>query len=226
MSNDKTTISNVIAFTRGGQIFRNEAGMFSQNIGFILGTIALCLFVIPFVWFAILSNDTQMNSYFLNWIHVLYETLGVTDRLIVKVITYDGPVTTTLGERYTVPGYNELLAECRRMVRLSWLVGISSTLILISLYFYITRYIGKKVTKDKHLRGMSVTSYDSLKKQIITLNKKKAITLGIDENESYHINGIPYPLTTETQHTFLGGSTGSGKTNYLRYLLRNRHHQN
>lgn len=210
---------NVISFTRGGQILRNEASMFSQNLGFIFLTLGFFLLAIPFLHFWWTASDNEFNSFFLNLLHEFYVYLGVSENKAINVITLNDVVPTTLGNRFNIPGYQELIVRINGMARKSFAIGVVLSVLVISAYLYISKYIGNTVTKDKHLRGMSIGSYNDLKKSVITYNKEQASKLGIDPNGGYSINGIPYPIMSETQHTALIGSTGAGKTNYLTYLL-------
>lgn len=89
-------------------------------------------------------------------------------------------------------------------LKVSICVGIGS--MIFSLMF--NKYFGKSLSDKKQIiSGKSYVDAKTLKKQI---KKKSDITLA----------GIPYVKNTESRHTIITGTTGSGKTNVFHELIQ------
>lgn len=90
---------------------------------------------------------------------------------------------------------------------------IQAVILIALFYFFISIYIrrrGKEGQSDKFLRGGSITNNKAFKK---SLNKKQI-------NKSLGLGSIPIIKDTETMHLEISGSTGTGKSQTLKHLIR------
>lgn len=93
-------------------------------------------------------------------------------------------------------------------------LGAMFSLVLI---FY---YRGKKLAKEKFLRGASIVPVKYLKKMVQKHNFLEAIkNFRSPFGFNYTISKIPFPRNSEFLHTLVLGSTGTGKTNAILELL-------
>lgn len=79
---------------------------------------------------------------------------------------------------------------------------------------------GKKLAKEKFLRGAKIIPKNLLKKKIRKFNFEKSLkNLQLPYSSQYSIAQIPFPRDVEFLHTIILGSTGTGKTNGILELL-------
>ena len=72
---------------------------------------------------------------------------------------------------------------------------------------------GVRLGRQKRLRGAEMVTARELRRRVRPPRERiLALLPGAASMEPYSIAGIPYPTRTETQHTIVSGTTGSGKT--------------
>ncbi len=99
-------------------------------------------------------------------------------------------------------------------------VGFLSSLVFISGLIYLFNFRGKKLAKEKFLRGAKIVSKNLLKKKIRKFNFEESLkNLQLPYSSPYSIAQIPFPRNVEFLHTIILGSTGTGKTNGILELL-------
>ena len=99
-------------------------------------------------------------------------------------------------------------------------VGFLSSLVAISGLVYLFNFRGKKLAKEKFLRGAKITSTKLLKKKIRKFNFEESLkNLQFSCGSHYSIAQIPFPRNVEFLHTIILGSTGTGKTNGILDLI-------
>lgn len=104
-----------------------------------------------------------------------------------------------------------------------WVGFLSATIAIIGL-IGLFNFRGKKLAKEKFIRGGKIVSKRKLKKLIAKANllefsKLENISLGNFFRKSYHIANIPFPKDAEFLHTIILGSTGTGKTSAILDLI-------
>ncbi len=100
---------------------------------------------------------------------------------------------------------DELLAS-------AWL-GLKSGGGLIAVFLAVFWYRGMQLGRQKRIRGAEMVSAAELRRRVQTPRARLLARLpGGGRFRPYAIAGIPYPERTETQHTIVSGTTGSGKT--------------
>ena len=100
---------------------------------------------------------------------------------------------------------DELLAS-------AWL-GLKAGGGLIVLFLAVFWYRGMQLGRQKRIRGAEMVSAAELRRRVQTPRARLLARLpGGGRFRPYSIAGIPYPERTETQHTIVSGTTGSGKT--------------
>lgn len=81
-------------------------------------------------------------------------------------------------------------------------------------------YRGKKMAREKFLRGAKIVSKKLLKKKIQKFNFEESLkNLRLPCKSQYSIAQIPFPRNVEFLHTIILGSTGTGKTNGILDLV-------
>ena len=84
---------------------------------------------------------------------------------------------------------------------------------LILLFLVVFWYRGARLGRQKRIRGAEMVTAGELRCRLQTPHARLLTRLpGGRRLRPYSIAGIPYPERTETQHTIVSGTTGSGKT--------------
>ena len=84
---------------------------------------------------------------------------------------------------------------------------------LIGLFLVVFWYRGMQLGRQKRIRGAEMVSAGELRRRLQSPHERLLARLpGGRGLRPYSIAGIPYPERTETQHTIVSGTTGSGKT--------------
>ncbi len=84
---------------------------------------------------------------------------------------------------------------------------------LIALFLAVFWYRGVQLGRQKRIRGAELVTAAELHRRVRPPHLRMLARLpGAARLRPYSIAGIPYPGRTETQHTIVSGTTGSGKT--------------
>ena len=84
---------------------------------------------------------------------------------------------------------------------------------LIGLFLVVFWYRGVQLGRQKRIRGAEMVTAAELRRRLQSPHLRLLARLpGGKRLRPYSIAGIPYPERTETQHTIVSGTTGSGKT--------------
>ena len=98
------------------------------------------------------------------------------------------------------------------MFRSAWL-GAKVGAGIIALFLAWFWYRGVQLGRRKRIRGAELVTAGELRKRVRPLHLRALDRVpGGKRLRPYSIAGIPYPERTETQHTIVSGTTGSGKT--------------
>lgn len=98
--------------------------------------------------------------------------------------------------------------------------GILYSLCAVILLLILFSYRGRKLAKEKFLRGVKIVPTKVLRQIIFRYNFKDAIkNFRSPFKEQYSVSGIQFPKNNEFLHTIVLGSTGTGKTNGILDLL-------
>ena len=84
---------------------------------------------------------------------------------------------------------------------------------LIGLFLVVFWYRGAQLGRQKRIRGAEMVTSGELRRRLQSPHERFLGVLPVGKRlRPYSIAGIPYPERTETQHTIVSGTTGSGKT--------------
>ena len=98
------------------------------------------------------------------------------------------------------------------MFRSAWL-GAKVGAGMIVLFLVVFWFRGAQLGRQRRLRGAELVTARELRKRVRPAHLRALDRLpGGKRLRPYRIAGIPYPERTETQHTIVSGTTGSGKT--------------
>ena len=200
------------SLVRGGQLILHSVRMLKQVFVTLLrwGLVLMCIATVYFCclkislyhikvlyWFYLADLGAKLEKY--NNIIQIESPDGEPMALkIIDIITNPQLIWV---KNYTIEAFLESLSLA------AIITGIS---ILILLWVFSKK--GSNVSKDEEIRGQGLVDSDTLKKLIENYNHKK-------KNKPYKLASIPYPAYTETMHTFITGSTGSGKTILISDLI-------
>ena len=98
------------------------------------------------------------------------------------------------------------------MFRSAWL-GAKVGAGIIALFLAWFWYRGVQLSRRKRIRGAELVTAGELRRRMRPAHLRVLDRMpGAARLRPYSIAGIPYPERTETQHTIVSGTTGSGKT--------------
>ena len=107
----------------------------------------------------------------------------------------------------------EIRERIRDEMFASALLGVQAGLVIIALFLAWFWYRGMQLGRRRRLRGAELVSTAELRRRVRPLQLRALDRVpGSARLRPYSIAGIPYPARTETQHTIVSGTTGSGKT--------------
>ena len=102
-----------------------------------------------------------------------------------------------------------LKRELYASARLGGLIALVAIALLL-LWF---RYRGQHLNRARRLRGAELVDARELCRRVLPPHRRLAARFSMSPGPApYRIAGVPYPERTETQHTIVSGTTGSGKT--------------
>ena len=98
------------------------------------------------------------------------------------------------------------------ILRSAWLGGKAGAGV-IALFLAWFWYRGVQLGRRHRVRGAELVSAAQLRRRIRPLRRRFLEGLpGTKRDRAYRLAGIPFPPRSETQHTIVSGTTGSGKT--------------
>ncbi len=96
--------------------------------------------------------------------------------------------------------------------RSAWLGGKAGAGV-IGLFLTWFWYRGVQLGRKHRVRGAELVTAGQLRRRIQPLRQRVLESLpGRERDRAYRLAGIPFPPRSETQHTIVSGTTGSGKT--------------
>ena len=112
----------------------------------------------------------------------------------------------------SVPAWEARERIKAEMFASAWL-GAKAGLGVIALFLAWFWYRGVQLSRRRRIRGAELVTAGELRRRVrpVHLSARDRMP-GWKELRPYRIAGIPYPERTETQHTIVSGTTGSGKT--------------
>ena len=112
----------------------------------------------------------------------------------------------------SVPAWRARERIKAEMFRSAWL-GAKVGAGIIAAFLAWFWYRGAQLSRRKRIRGAELVTAGELRKRVRPAHLRALDRLpGGKRLRPYRIAGIPYPERTETQHTIVSGTTGSGKT--------------
>jgi len=220
--------NSINSFIRGGQYLAHLVQMIGQNIGrgiFICSIIGFLIGSYFYIW--------KLDGY--DKYVLATEFSGVTKASLPieqnennsrPIILYspDGPnqkhAKILIAERRLLPWYEyERSKTLKKLKAAAWLTLLDSliTLVVLSL---ISQSLGRVITRDKQTRGARKVTKRELIREVRAFNKIESKKMNLSDYKPYEIEGVEYPLRSETQHTLLAGTTGAGKTQLLLRLVK------
>ena len=112
----------------------------------------------------------------------------------------------------SVPAWEARERIKAEMFASAWL-GAKAGLGVIALFLAWFWYRGVQLSRRRRIRGAELVTAGELRRRVRPVHLRARDRMpGWKELRPYRIAGIPYPERTETQHTIVSGTTGSGKT--------------
>ena len=199
---------------RGGQTVFHGLRMWGQMLraGIFVSVIAVVAFPGWHIW----HRTTGYEWYAAGIVTVAEAKLvfGYSPDARQEVRLRDGRVAVlTITEIAASPLAIRARERLRDRVFASAAVGAKASVVAIVLFLLLFWYRGHQLNRAKRLRGAELTTARRLRRRIRPPWAPLRRALSLDPSPlPYRIAGVPYPERTETQHTIVSGTTGSGKT--------------
>ena len=199
---------------RGGQTVLHSFRMWGQVLRASLFVAAFCTFAAP-VWH--IAENTRGYDWY---------AAGMTTQARAKLALGHPPESRqelrlpdgtmrVVGVRaladwpYALAARERLRAELYASARLGGSIALAAIALLL-LWF---RYRGQRVNRARRVRGAELVDARELRRRVRPPYRRLAARFSMcAAPPPYLIAGVPYPERTETQHTIVSGTTGSGKT--------------
>ena len=197
---------------RGGQTVFHGLRMWSQLVRLALVLTAGLIVAVPT---AMLWRTTSAQDWYAVGMVTLAESkLAIGYRPDAGQRVRLGNGREMVGRIDDIAAYEPWRATRERIVATAlsgaWL-GAKSGAALVLLMLGWFRYQGHRLKQKKRLRGAELVSSKELGRRVLPLSRR-AFRPFSGAPAPYRIAGVPYPERTETQHTIVSGTTGSGKT--------------
>lgn len=221
-------------FIRGTQTFEHDFAMFIM--AFKWPAILALLSFVGTTWWMLATRLSDHDAY-LVWMRIYGAGYMFLDLPAAKLLTIEDP----LGRGHLVPisvlEYYPPVAiawiEFKRLIWSSLFRCLAGFMILGAAYAIFSERYGNAAAMVRHVRGALLVSAEELNAQVKRLNlaphRQRLIAmfglgylwLGADQRlealgiRAFRIAGIDYPQDAQSRHTFIVGTTGSGKTQTL-----------
>ena len=199
---------------RGGQTVLHSFRMWGQVLRASLFVAAFCTVAVP-IWH-IAENTTGYDWYAAGMATQARAKLaiGYPSDSRQEVRMPDGtyriaPVSGLADWPHALAARERLRAELYASARLGGLIALAAIALLLAWF----RYRGLRVNRARRVRGAELVGADELRRRVRPLRRRAMESFSLNARPPpYRIAGVPYPERTETQHTIVSGTTGSGKT--------------
>lgn len=234
-------------FTRGSQLISHKFMMFRSGVGLLLIIHLLIVLVSSSGW---MWATTTEHEQYLAWMRLeaygwRYFELDPSKEMFIQ--TQAGHILTmTWAQALTHPVLTRAWVAVATALNTGMWFGSFVGGVFVSLGWYVSKRVGLSAKRDRDQRGAELCTRKQLIAEIRLHNQRawsravvdllKAvrparwwlqypfITSSLWAREGQYLPlslaGVPYPWGTETFHTMLCGTTGSGKTTAIMDLMR------
>ena len=205
---------------RGGQTVFHGLRMWSQLVTVGVMTIAVLVVSVPV--FMLWRTTPTYDGYAAGMLTLAEIKLAIGYQADagqeVRLENGDTVVTTITDIAAHGPWHAARDGVLETVISGAWLGGKIGLGLIIGMLGWF-RYRGHRLKQKKRLRGAELVSARELSRRVHPL-KVRALHRLAGAPASYRIAGVPYPERTETQHTIVSGTTGSGKTVLISDLVQ------
>lgn len=201
---------------RGGQTSLHSFHMSSQLVFALFKAVVIVVIIGEFYY---VSGKFDIYDFKEVGIYLWAEFLAIFggSEITLKFIgrsghLYDLKVATIISNSAVIAKKNQILLA---IITGFW-YGISFAICVVIFLLFLFKYRGKKLSKERFIRGSKIVSQKFLKKIINKYNYAECLkNCQLPTFNYYQIAKIPFPRNTEFLHTVILGSTGTGKTNAI-----------
>ena len=197
---------------RGGQTVFHGLRMWGQLLRAAVFLSAFAIVAVPgwHIW----HNTTGYEWYAAGIVTVAEAEIGIgySEDAMQEVRMADGSTAVlSVRELARSPRARAVRERLKDEVFASAFLGAKASLAVIALFLALFWYRGWQLHHGRRVRGAELATAGQLRRRIRPLPARLGQTL-FGRPGPDRIAGVPYPERTETQHTIVSGTTGSGKT--------------
>ncbi len=199
---------------RGGQTVFHGLHMWSQLIRVALLAVAFCVVAAP-AW-RVWNQTTGYDWYIAMMVTVAEAKLGIGYRrdAMQTVRSREGrEVVLTLPRIAENRAALDVRENLKNLIFDSAILGAKLAGGVVALMLVLFWIRGRNLTRDQNIRGVELATARQLKRRIRPPHRAIwGVFAEAAAEKPHRVAGVPYPKHTETRHTIISGTTGSGKT--------------
>ena len=202
---------------RGGQTVFHGLRMWGQLLRAAVFLSAFAIVAVPgwHIW----RNTTGYEWYAAGIVTVAEMKIGIgyRENAMQEVRMADGSTAVlSVRELARSPRARAVRDRLKDEVIASAWLGAKASAVVIALFLALFWYRGWQLHRGRRVRGAELATARQLRRRVqplpVRLRQGLPLPFGYGHPGPYRIAGVPFPERTETQHTIVSGTTGSGKT--------------
>ena len=197
---------------RGGQTVFHGLRMWGQLLRAAVFLSAFAIVAVPgwHIW----RNTTGYEWYAAGIVTVAEMKIGIgyrEDAMQEVRMADGGTAVLSVRELARSPRARAVRDRLKDEVIASAVLGAKASAVVIALFLALFWYRGWQLHRGRRVRGAELATARQLRRRVQPLPARLLQSIP-GRPGPYRIAGVPFPERTETQHTIVSGTTGSGKT--------------
>jgi type IV conjugative transfer system coupling protein TraD len=179
--------------------------MFKEIVYILILWFFLCASIIFGIQIYASTNQKQWGALYDYYVALVLDEIGLNDKGVSTSYLSGDRVVLSARSIVNSSFYRSTARELEQGLKEAAIVSsfISLVISILVVIYFIRK--GVKKSADEYKRGAKVQDFNKIKWEIESYNRRH-------KYDAYSVAGMLYPARSETQHTSIFGTTGTGKT--------------